>query len=170
MFVKADKLLKYSRICAPAGLWHAETSSQSCFWWFEERVVWQASGFVHLFFESGFLEQVLGAHPYLHRLHCIKIRASSFPPLKHLLIFISVTPHNFLTWNFADHSNITTRLWEKYFGFFMSLCIYMFQEFILNFKITWNLNCKKHSKLFFSYSICYFSLTCRKIRSIIYEI
>jgi hypothetical protein len=34
------------------------------------------------FFESGLSDQVLGEHPYLDRLYCIKIRASSFFPLK----------------------------------------------------------------------------------------
>jgi hypothetical protein len=45
------------------------------------------------YFESVFLEQVLDAHPYLHRLHCIKIRASFFSPLSNNFLFLYLSHH-----------------------------------------------------------------------------
>jgi hypothetical protein len=41
--------------------------------------------------------------------------------------------HIFWTLKFANNLNIIIRMWEKYFGLFMSLSIYIFQAFILNF-------------------------------------
>jgi hypothetical protein len=106
-------------------------------------IIWQ---------ESGLLEQVLDEHPYPYHIYCIKIRASSFcSPLKKILIFVSLTPHIVWTKKFADHLNKTIGMWKKYFVFFMSLSIDVFQEFSLKFKIA-----QKNSELIFLYSICYF--------------
>jgi hypothetical protein len=51
-----------------------------------------------------------------------------------------------LNLNSADNLNITTRILEKYFGFFMSLRIYIFQKFILNYKIILNFKLQKKFK------------------------
>jgi hypothetical protein len=61
-------------------------------------------------------------------------------------------------------------MWENISIFFMLL--YMFLRIYFNFKIIWNLNLQKNPN-FFSHSICYFWVNCKKIKSkyyIIWEI
>jgi hypothetical protein len=52
-------------------------------------------------------------------------------------------------------------MWEKYFGIFKTLNIYVFKEILLNFKNSKISKCTKNPKLFLSCCSCNVSMVCK---------